>query len=349
MSRRRARIAFAAVVVGLAVTALPLKRLRYLAMPVVHDPSTSSSIPCMTVDDDEARAAERARVPGRVSALLPRADGSLLIGTFDHGLWRLDRAAGSVPVEIGALDGRERFIDALAEWRGHVVAGTHRGAILLSADGARAGVLAAGQAVSSLAVTDGELLIGTAHGIWRGGGDAGAGDAPLGERGPDGETLRVTALAVARDRVFIGTPDGVYTIAAPPAAGAVAVWHPLVFGSPGASSNVVTALAPFGDGVLAGTDDGGTVFVSMSAIAARPFADARANDVNPGALARVAGGVFVGTEGAGLIAVDDARRHARRLGGTAGARISAVSAAASQLWFGSEEGALYTVAASRIF
>ncbi|HEX8952604.1 MAG TPA: hypothetical protein VF945_12200, partial [Polyangia bacterium] len=138
-------------------------------------------------------------------------------------------------------------------------------------------------------------------------------------------------------------------IARPIGAAPAAAWHPLVFGSPGASSNVVTALAPFADGVLAGTDDGGTVFVGDRTVDARPFSERRANDVNPGALARVAGGVFVGTEGAGLIALDDTRTHARRLGGTAAARISAVHAGDAQLWFGSEEGALYTVAASRIF
>jgi ligand-binding sensor domain-containing protein len=303
----------------------------------------------MTIDDDEARGteeargAEEARVPGRVSALLPRRDGSLLVGTFDSGLWRIDPRSGRSLLEIGALDGRERFVDALVEWQGHVVAGTHRGAIVLSPDGARAGVLAGGEAVSSLAVVGDELLIGTAHGLWRG-----RDDAPVGERGPDGETLRVTALAVTGDRVWIGTPDGVYAIVTPATAGS-AEWHPLVFGSPGATSNVVTALVPLADGVLAGTDDGGTVFVSDAGVDARPFADKRANDVNPGALARVGDRVFVGTEGAGLVGIDGARMHARRLGGTCAARISAVTAADGTLWFGSEEGAVYSCAASRIF
>ena len=146
----------------------------------------------------------------------------------------------------------------------------------------------------------------------------------------------------------MGTPEGVYIVAAPLSAG-VAAWHPLVFGSPGATSNVVTALAPLADGVLAGTDDGGTVFVDDAGVAARPFADARANDVSPGALAPVAGGVFVGTEGAGLIALDEHRRRACRFGGTAGARISAVTARDAALWFGSDDGAVYSVAASRIF
>ena len=343
MTRRRWLVAGAAVAVALVATALPTGRLRHLAIPLVHDPSVSPSMAFMAIDDDEARGTEEARVPGRVSALLPRRDGSVLVGTFDSGLWRIEPRSGRAPVEIGALDGRERFVDALVEWQGHVVAGTHRGAVVLSPDGARAGVLAGGEAVSSLAVVGDELLIGTAHGLWRG-----RDDAPVGERGPDGETLRVTALAVTGDRVWIGTPDGVYAIAtaataesAPAAAAQVATWRPLVFGSPGAISNVVTALVPLADGVLAGTDDGGTVFVSDAGVDARPFADKRANDVNPGALARVGDRVFVGTEGAGLVGIDGARTHARRLGGTSAARISAVTTAGGTLWFGSEEGAVY--------
>lgn len=339
MTLRRWRIVVAAGVMALAATALPLKRLRYLAMPLVHDPSVRPSMPCMTLDEAPARATERARLPGRVSALLPRGDGTVLAGTFDGGLWRVDAARGGAPVEIGALGGRERFVDALAEWNGHVVVGTHRGAVLLAPDGARAGVLAAGEAVSSLAVAADELYLGTAHGLWRG-----RDDVPVGERGPAGETLRITALAAAADRLWIGTPDGVYALAlpaGPPAAARVAAWHPLVFGARAASSNVVTALAPLGAGVLAGTDDGGTVFVDDGGVAARPFAERRANDVNPGALAALRGGVFVGTEGAGLIALDDKRTHARRLGGMSGARISAVTGRGASVWFGSEEGALY--------
>ena len=343
MTRGRWRLAVTAGVLALAATALPLRRLRYLAMPIVHDPSIRPSMACMTLDDGDERAAERARVPGRVSAILPRADGTVYIGTFDSGLWRVDPARGGAPVAVGALAGRERFVDALAEHGGHIVVATHRGAILLTPAGARAGVIAAGEAVSSLAVVDGELVAGTAHGLWRA-----RDDAPVGERGPDGEPLRVTALAAARGRLYVGTPDGVYVLAAPLSA-AVAAWRPLVFGSPGASSNVVTALAPLGDGVLAGTDDGGTVFVGDRDVDARRFAEPRANDVSPGALAPVAGGIFVGTEGAGLIALDEHRQHARRLGGTAGARISAVSARDAALWFGRDDGAVYTVAASRIF
>ncbi|HEY2748210.1 MAG TPA: hypothetical protein VGL86_26490 [Polyangia bacterium] len=339
MTRRRWRLAFAAVTVALAATALPTERLRHLALPVMHDPSVRDSSARLTIADGAVgEATERTQLPGRISAILPRADGVVFIGTFDCGLYRFDPARDPAPREVGGLDGRERFVDALAEWNGHVIAATHRGAIVLAADGARAGVIAAGQAVSSLAVAGDELILGTAHGLWRG-----RDDGAVGERGPDGEVLRVTALAVTRgdergDRVWIGTPDGVYEIAAPLRA-QVAMWHPLVFGSPGATSNVVTALAPAAGGVVAGTDDGGLVFVDDRSVDARPFSDARANDVNPGALVTIDGRVFFGSEGAGLVALDATRTHARRVGPLG--RISAISTSATQLWFGSEEGALY--------
>ena len=256
--------------VALAATALPTGRLRHLALPVIHDPSVHPDAARIAARLDIAdgaigEATERTQLPARISAILPRADGVVFIGTFDGGLFRFDPARDSAPREIAALDGRERFVDALAEWNGHVVAATHRGAVVLAPDGARAGVLAAGQAVSSLAVAGDELVLGTAHGLWRG-----RDDVAVGERGPDGEILRVTALAATGDHVWIGTPDGVYEVRAPLRAQA-ALWHPLVFGSPGATSNVVTALALAGDGVVAGTDDGGLVFVDDRGVDAAPL------------------------------------------------------------------------------
>jgi hypothetical protein len=352
VTRRRWIFAAAVAVAGLAAYGLPLSRLRYLALPMIHDPSvhppaTLAKLPIADGNqavDGSDRPLETAQLPGRISAILPRADGVVFVGTFDTGLWRYDPLHDPEhggPREIGSLDGRERFVDALCEWRGHLIAGTHRGAIVLSSDGsgARAGIIAAGEAVSSLVVTGGELYVGTAHGIWRG-----SDDVAVGERGPDGEVLRVTALAAAGDRIFAGTPDGVYELVAPLTQPQVALWHPLVFGAGGATSNVVTALAAIdGGGVVAGTDDGGLVFVGSRAVDAVPFAEMRANDINPGALVRVGSTVAFGTEGAGLVTLDG-ERHARRVGFPA--RISAVAVGA-QLWFGSEEGALYSIPIAR--
>src|SRR5262249_15015292 len=146
------------------------------------------------------------------------------------------------------------------------------------------------------------------------------------------------------DRIFIGTPDGVYEVRAPLRAQG-ALWHPLVFGSPGATSNVVTALAPFADGVVAGTDDGGLVFVDDHGVDARPFSDRRGNDINPGPPVARDGRIFAGSQGGGLIALDAARSRARKVGTPA--RVSAVSTSATDIWFGSEEGALYVTPAPR--
>jgi len=335
--RRRWRLAaLAAAGAALVATALPTGRLRHLALPIMSDPNVHAATPARTVDDAPVPATVTARVPGRVSAILP-IDDALFVATFDEGLFR---CVGGACTPVGALDGRERFVDALAEWDRVVVAATHRGAVVLSRGGARGGVLAAGQAVSSLAVVDDDLVLGTARGLW-----SARTDAPIGERGPAGETLRVTALAPAGDRLWIGTPDGVYDVATDFTLGSRrAAWHPLVFGAPAASTNVVTALVALGDGVLAGTDDGGVVFVDDGGVHAAPFADAAANGVNPGALARVGEVAFVGTEGAGLVAIDGAR--ARRV---AFGCVSAVTSTAGALWFGREDGRVYAIAASRIF
>ena len=295
------------------------------------------SMPCLTIDDDETRATERTRVPGRVSAILPRADGALFIGTFDSGLYPL-RSHCRSRADRSRRPGRPRALRRRARRaRGAQSSSPRITARSCSRPTARASACsppAKRSRRSSSPATSCSSAPRTACG-------AAATTSPLGERGPEGETLRVTALAAARGRVWIGTPDGVYEMRARRATAQVANWHPLVFGSPGATSNVVTALAPLADGVLAGTDDGGTVFVDDAAVDARPFADRRANDINPGALLRARR--------------RRVRRHRRRrprrrhrqpraphrqhrVG-----RISAVALAAAAV-FGSEEGALYSLA-----
>ncbi|MDB4967097.1 MAG: Vault protein inter-alpha-trypsin domain protein [Myxococcales bacterium] len=343
-----------ATVVGFVVT-VPTARLRYLALPVLHDPSVpSAAVPRAIADAPPSGATLVTRLPSRVSAVLPRSDGSVFIGTFDEGLFRFDPARGGAPVAVGGLEGRERFVDALVEHDGRVIAATHRGAVVVGGDGTRLGVLAPGEAISSLAVVDGALVAGSARGLWTGASTVTGSPvtgSPLGERGPTGEILRVTALAVTRARLYVGTPDGVYVLQRPLTA-QVARWQPLVFGAPPAETNVVTALAPLGDGVVAGTDDGGLVLVRDDGVSALPLTEARANDVNPGAMAHFGGTIFVGTEGAGLLQL--AGSDVTRPSDWRRARISAVAAGA-RLFLGTEDGELWALpaaqplAASRIF
>lgn len=327
---------------GLAATALltltlaPHQRLRHLALPTWSDPSTHAATAGHTIGDGApVHPLELATLPARISAILPRPDGVLFIATFDAGVYRFDPACDRAPVEVGGLAGRERFVDALAEHQGRVIVGTHRGAVVLAPDGQRVGLFGEAEAVAALAVVDDALVLGTAHGLW-----AGAPPAPLGILGPDGETLRVTALAAAGGRLFVGTADGVYVVSRPLAA-QVARWIPLVFGAPAASTNVVTALAPLGDGVLAGTDDGGVVFVDATTVRALPLTSARANDVNPGAMARAGADVWLGSEGAGLLRVSAAGTVTRPIDWRA-ANVSAVAAGA-RLFVGGEGGELWSL------
>jgi outer membrane protein assembly factor BamB len=342
VTRKRWILAAAAVGAALVVTAAPTGRLKYLALPLVSDPSAAPQLATRTIEDTPAPATVTARVPGRVSAILP-VDDAVFVGTFDQGLYRC--VAGACE-PVGALEGRERFVDALVEWDRFVVAATHRGGVVLSRGGTRTGVLAAGQAVSSLAVVDGNLLLGTAHGLW-----SARTDAAVGEQSADGETLRVTALALNGDVLWIGTPDGVYAVDTSSHT-KVGAWHALVFGQPAASTNVVTALTAFGDGVLVGTDDGGVVFVDDQVTHAAPFAERAANGVSPGAIARIGDVAVVGTEGGGLLAIHgklNERSFNSAAHRVAFGNVSAVTAANGTLWFGREDGRVYALAASKIF
>jgi ligand-binding sensor domain-containing protein len=313
-------------------------------LPVWSDPNIPSAAPRLTIGDGPAaHATLLSTLPSRVSAIVARTDGVLFLGTFDAGVYRFQPAHDRAPVAVGELDGRERFVDALLEHEGRIAVGTHRGAVLLDGDGRRTGVVAAGEAIAALATVDGELVLGTAHGIWVGG-------KPLDARGPDGSGLRVTALAASAGRLWVGTAEGVYALERP-LRPEVAAWYPLVFGTPPASTDVVTALVPLDDGVLAGTDDGGLARVSGEGVAALPFAERGANQVNPGALARLGDAIFVGTEGGGLLRVSDGGAAAMRPRDWSRVRVSAV-AAGGELYIGTEEGELWTIhakAASRIF
>ncbi len=177
--------------------------------------------------------------------------------------------------------------------------------------------------------------------------------------GPDGEALRVTALAApggvapGEGRLWIGTSSGAYSLPLSALAGAgrkVAAWHPLVFGDPPASTDVVTALADMGDGngdgAVAGTDDGGLVRLGpRGEVAAVRLTEALANQVNPGAAAGAGPALAFGTQGGGLLLVR-AREEALEVArpeGLAGAAVSAVAADRTGWLVGTADGRVVRV------
>ena len=276
------------------------ERARHLAVPVLFDPSVPPGAPVDLVELPACRTRPRARAPGRVTALHLAGDRALWIGTFDQGVLRAP--AGQAPRPVGAPEGRERFVNDLAEHEGKVWVATQGGVLVLSPEGKRLDLVEPGTAVTSLALAGGALYGGTARGLLRLSLESGV--EPVEVRGPMGDPIRVNALAVSGAILWLGSWDGAYSLpvaALPRVPPLAARWHPLVFGSPPAQTNVVTALAPLGDGALAGTDDGGLVRISPAGIAAARFAEARANEVNPGAAVAFGAAAVVGTQGGGLL------------------------------------------------
>jgi hypothetical protein len=315
-------------------------RARHLALPVVSDPSLAPAPGVALAELPPCRAEELARVGRRVAAVLAASDGALVVGTFDAGIVRIAPDGGAAAVE--GLEGRERFVNALAEHDGLVWAATQGGLVALDGERRALGALD-GEGVTALAVAHGRLYAGTARGVFRVTAERGA--EPLAVTGPDGEPLRVSALAASGARLWIGTPAGAYAVPLAnleaPLLGRTASWHPLVFGTAPAETNVVTALAPIDGGAIAGTDDGGLVRLGDDgAVSAARFADAAADQVNPGAAVATAGGVALGTQGGGLV-LATARGAALELGRPRGLErmaISAVARSGDALLAGTEAG-----------
>jgi ligand-binding sensor domain-containing protein len=331
------RLAIGAVLLlGLVGLGADWQRLRHLAVPVWAAEPRPPAAPRRPILDGPERAVRAlGRLPARVTALLRAHDGALYVGTFDQGVFRIG-SGGAAP--LGVLEGRERFVNALVEHEGTVVAGTYRGAIALAPDGTRRATFLRGRAVEGLLIDGDQLLLGTERGVFR------ADGREVLTHGVLGEPIRATALARSAGRLWVGSPDGVWSIAWP-FAGAPPSWHPLVFGEPGADTNVVTALVPVSGGVLAGTDDGGVVRVTAAGARAVRFSERRADEINPGALARLGNDVWAGTQGAGLLCLsaEAAELRAARPAAWRAREVSAVASDGASLLVGAATGDVWAV------
>lgn len=295
-------------------------RLKHLAVPVLSDPSEPPPAASPLGTDAGWSAVQIARLPARVTALL-MAGGALWAGTFDAGLYRAGK-------EVRGLRGPERFVNALAAHRGLVWAGTARGLFLFTPGGRKVRAALEGTAVEALAISGSTVLAATPRGVF-------AVDEQGRARRAGGEA-RATALAVSNGRIWMGTPAGARTFA-----GGEMTTLPLVFGPRPATSNWVTALAPLGEGVLAGTDNGGAAYLLRTGHPeAIRFADGLASSTNPGAAAELGGRVFLGTP-RGVVCVHlgaAGRPEASLLTVLAGEHVSAVSTAGEGLLVGLDDG-----------
>jgi hypothetical protein len=347
--RRLFLLALAALAAGAGgLAAADWQRVRHLALPTLADPSLASAATVLPVEPDSAAALEEVtRLPGRVSALL-LSGGTLWAAGFDTGVFRLEqRGAGLAAVAVLGVAGRERFVNALAERDGRLFAATYGGILELDAGGRIARRHLPRIASEALLATDEGLLAGTAEGLFLLRGERFEKvqlPEPLG-------SPRVTALAVAGGRLWLGTVSGVRSIEWSAAGGASDPrWHPLVFGEQAARSNVVLALVPWGEGVLAGTDDAGVVEVGLERVRAFESVEPRANEINPGAAAMTGGRALFGTQGGGLVAVG---KRGDGLGfsrprATETKRISALLATPEGTWLGGDDGAIHRLAPEEI-
>jgi hypothetical protein len=228
---------------GLLWAAPHRHRLRFAALPLWSDPSQPSRAPRLVSRPGAGRAGDcggafavagdRGRRDRR-----RRLRRHLRRRPLPHRRRARQRAARA--------GGRARRPRALRQRAGRLAArlrrrrrGHHAVAVAVDAAGAAPPPSPPASPTAALALVDDTLIVGGAHG-----------------------------------RLFIGTPDGVYSLPWPAAVlPARARWQPLVFGAPPADSSVVTALARLGDGVLAGTDDGGAVHISDAGVHALPFAE----------------------------------------------------------------------------
>lgn len=268
------------------------ERLQHLAVPVLTKPQELPAAAPVGIAEAPALETELvATFPSRVTALLETSDGALWTGTFDRCVFRGERQLGG--------EGRQCFVNALVEHDGRVWAATYGGVLEYRLDGTLERVHLPGVSAEALVVHDGRLVLGTVRGLFASGRSSASFDGPL-----TPAPLRVSALSVSNGRLWIGTPSGVYE--------GDGTWHPLVFGPEASQTNVVLALAPWKDGVLALTDNGGVVDVQPGReVKAYRFLEPRANEGNPGALLASGGAVLVGTQGGGLLSFSDGVQRPR--------------------------------------
>jgi hypothetical protein len=289
-----------------------------------------------------AAAQEVARVGARVTALLEDGDGARWIGTGELGLFRAEPGGGALAV--AGLDGAERRVNALAEQDGLVWAATGGGLVAFDGD-RRVLTLLAGEDVPALVRAPGALVAATARGLFRVA--TGAGADRLDVAGPAGEPLRPTALAAGPTRLWIGTASGIYSLPLalldPALLSRTARSHPLGEGDPAEAG--VTALAPLGDGAVAGTGGGGVVWLrdDGGAVASR-FEDPLADAVSPGAADACGDAALLGTAaGALVVRGAGAALAVARAGPLGRAGISALRVRGDRVLVGTTGGAVLDV------
>lgn len=326
------RILGALVVVGLALGAgsawaVSRTKLAHLAMPALVDPSQPSRTPVPLESGADCSTDRIADLGFRVSALHQTGDGTLWIGGFDAGLFRLEHGARA-PERVSGLRGRELFVNAIASFDDRIYAATSGGLVELDEHGTK--LRTHPHTSEALLATSDALYVGTAAGLHV------LTDQGLELRVPG----RVNALAASAGRIWLGTPRGVRSISED---GSAPRWHPLVFGATAASSNVVMALAPTDDGVIASTDDAGLVHVraDRDPVAVK-FERSGANLGNPGAAAIFGEHAVFGTQGGGLLFARTSLNGVHAIAADAEALTHASALFyGSRLFVGTEGGVLY--------
>jgi hypothetical protein len=325
----------AAMVASAAAGARDLARPRRSPGPPAPETPAPAGLPLPEWPGAEAR--EVARVGGPVTALLVDGDERLWIGTADAGLFRAEPGAGAAAVP--GLDGPERRVNALAEQDGLVWAATGGGLVALDGD-RRVLTVLAGDHVAALVPAGGALVAATDRGLFR---VATAGGADrLDVTGPAGEPLRPTALAAGPKRLWIGTASGTYSLAPalldPALLSRTAGFH----ARPDRDDAGITALAPLGDGAVAGTDGGGVVWLGEDGGAtASRFEDPRADAVSPGAAGACGDAALLGTAaGALLVRPAGAAIAAARAGSLGRTGISAIRIGGDRVLVGTTAGAV---------